>query len=138
MSDRAPAFRWSNACIGGPRRTSKLAYGPLGAGDRKKMGLVNGVCPAMGSKFCFSQCDKEPPDDCLVMGDPDVLAGEHTTPGTPCQTCTLPCPCKVQIAVMSDTHFPLTAVADLAEQEARMLEHLHWWDMHCVTIREQS
>lgn len=136
MSDKAPAFRWSNECIGGPRSTSKLAFGPLGPDDQKKMGFVNGVCPAMGSRFCFSQCDQEPSEDCPVMNDSTVLAGENTTPGTPCQSCMLACPCKVQLAVVPDTHFFITA--DLAEQEARMIEHFHWWNTHCVTVRKQS
>lgn len=128
MSDNVPAFRWSQNSLGGPRATSKLAYGPLGTDDLKKMGLVNGVCPAMGSMFCFTQCKNVPHGDCPVMNDSAVLAGENTTCGTPCQTCTLDCPCKVQAVIG----------VDLAEQEDRTVKHLVWWDGYCVTVREQS
>lgn len=136
MSANDPAFRWSNACVGGPRPTSKLPYGPLTPDEQKKMGLVNGVCPAMGSMYCFTQCELQPHEDCPVVEDSAVLAGEETNRGTPCQSCTLPCPCKVPMA--EDTHFPHVVGASLVEQEARMLEHLNWWSVYCVSIREQT
>lgn len=126
MSDKSPAFRWSNARLGGPRQTSKLAYGPLGPDERKKMGLVSGVCTSMGSMFCFTQCDERPHEDCPVVEDSATLADDDTNCGTPCQSCTLRCPCKS------------TTMVDLAEQEERMLAHLHWWDVHCIAIRKQS
>jgi len=137
MSDSAPAFRWSNACIGGPRATSKLPFGPLCPDDLKKMGLVNGVCPGMGSMFCFSQCDEQPHENCPVVEDSAILAGDETNCGTPCQSCMLNCPCKVQFARAADDITTTMVMVDLAAQEARMLEHRHWWGKHCITVRKQ-
>ena len=137
MSDKAPAFRWSNARLGGPRATSKLAFGPLCPDDLKKMGLVNGVCPAMGSMYCFSQCDEHPHENCPVVEDSATLAGDETNCGTPCQSCTLLCPCKVQFTRATNDVATTMVMVDLAAQEARMLKHRHWWGEHCITVRKQ-
>ena len=127
MSNDTPAFRWTNASIGGPRATSKLAYGPLCTDDLKKMGLVNGICPAMGSMYCYRVCNQQPPDDCPVVLDSSALAGEDAS--SPCQACELDCPCKCMEYVVG---------VDLAKQESRTATHLEWWDGYCAAIKKRS
>jgi len=128
-------FFWSDESIKGPRQTSKLPFGPLSTTGRKKMGLTNGVCPSMGSVYCFTQCQNVPHGDCAVLEDSSILAGEDNSVATPCHTCELPCTCRVRLTMLADSHCGHDEAMNLAAQQERTQAHLVWWGQRVATLR---